>query len=382
MATSFTSLPVIDLSPLKQPDVDLASPSPGILSLANELNDVFATSGFAYLANLPLSFSHDDIFELSKQFFSIPEQEKLKLAKKTFVKKNENTYRGYFPTQPGKANDNLKEGFEIGSGKVKTSKTSSRNPGPFNMYEPNVWPSNSTNFPAASRRRLTQLYSGLQALSSQLLSLLALSLDKPADFFADWLDDSLSTLRLLHYPPVNLTPNSGIAHDDASSITSGSTHSIISTSDSSYPATVATNTEPKLSCTPHTDSGILTLLHQDPTGGLEVLNSSSQWIPAPYIPNTLVVNIGDLMAKVSAGRWVATMHRVRSPVLTGDRQQTDGGLHGPGFGRFSVPFFFEPGEECVVRNLEGTGETRYGVHVRAKMSTFVEFQGSDDGEEE
>lgn len=255
------------------------------------------------------------------------------------------TQSRYFPTQPGKALDNLKEGFEIGSGKVKTTPTSTRDTGPFSLYEPNVWPSKSTHFSSGARRRLTQLYAELQSLSGQLLALLAISLDKPTDFFADWLNDSVSTLRLLHYPPIGLQK---IVDDDASSIASGSEHSINSFSDStssfddetSYiqtPMLAAINettSEVKLSCTPHTDSGILTLLHQDPTGGLEVLNSTGSWISAPYIPNTIVVNIGDLMAKVSGGRWVATMHRVRAPMHKSDEE----GEHGPGFGRFSVPF--------------------------------------------
>ncbi len=291
----------------------------------------------------------------------------------------------YFPTQPDKVRDNLKEGFEMGSGRVKTTNTSSHSVGPFSLYEPNVWPSNSSHFPAASRRRLAQLYRELQALSSQLLSLLALALNKPADYFADWLHDSLSTLRLLHYPPVG--PQKTI-DDDASSVASGSEHSFTSTSDSwsipdiktvhgqpSNPVTIdPTSPDVKLSCTPHTDSGILTLLHQDPIGGLEVLNSSGQWIAAPYIPNTIVVNIGDLMAKVSGGRWVATMHRVRAP----NQKPTEEAEHGAGFGRFSVPFFFEPGEECVVRDLDGGDSVRYGDHVRAKMKTWVEFQCGDD----
>jgi isopenicillin N synthase-like dioxygenase len=210
------------------------------------------------------------------------------------------------------------------------------------------------------------------------------SLDQPPDFFADWLVDSLSTLRLLHYPPVS--PEK-VLDDDAASVSSVvSSHSTLSTSDASsthdsiFSATSSSLTgskqkdNVKLSCTPHTDSGILTLLHQDPTGGLEVLNSTGDWIPAPYIPHTIVVNIGDLMAKVSGGRWVATMHRVRAPMSKGERV-VDGEL---GMGRFSVPFFFEPGEECLVRDLEGGDAVRYGQHVREKMKGFVEFQDEDD----
>jgi isopenicillin N synthase-like dioxygenase len=127
---------------------------------------------------------------------------------------------------------------------------------------------------------------------------------------------------------------------------------------------------------PHTDSGILTLLHQDATGGLEVLNAAGKWVAAPYVPNSLVVNMGDLMAKVSGGRFTATMHRVRAPSPN---------LHASGdaFGRFSIPFFFEPGEHCVISSIDGDDEpVVYGEHVRKKMSGWVEFQedsGYDTG---
>ncbi|KAF2177015.1 Clavaminate synthase-like protein, partial [Zopfia rhizophila CBS 207.26] len=121
----------------------------------------------------------------------------------------------------------------------------------------------------------------------------------------------------------------------------------------------------KLSCTLHTDSGIFTLLHQDATRGLEVLNAKGKWVSAPYIPGSIVVNIGDLLEKVSNGKFTATMHRVLSPAHSS--------------GRYSIPFFFEPGEACVVRSLDGE-ETIYGEHVRKKMSTWVEFQ-DDSGYE-
>jgi isopenicillin N synthase-like dioxygenase len=98
MATSFTSLPIIDLSPLKESDPFQSRPSPEIVSLAKQLHDAFATSGFAYLSNLPLSYTHEDVFGLSKRFFSLPDHEKMRLAKHTFVKENDNTYRGYTAT--------------------------------------------------------------------------------------------------------------------------------------------------------------------------------------------------------------------------------------------------------------------------------------------
>lgn len=221
----------------------------------------------------------------------------------------------------------------------------------FNLAEPNVWP-DEADFSA--RPSLERLYMELQSLASKLLSLLACSLGKPENFFAPYLEDSLSTLRLLHYPVVESTA-------------SGSS---------------ASSSEVKLSCTAHTDSGILTLLHQDPTGGLEVRNSSGQWVPAPYVPESLVVNIGDLMAKVSGGRFVATMHRVRAPTMHGSAAAVTGGNSLTRLGRISVPFFFEPGEHCLVRSIEEEeGFIVYGEHVRSKMKTWVEFR-DDDGDDD
>lgn len=230
--------------------------------------------------------------------------------------------------------DNLKEGFEVGPAHVFTriGRTGARR---FELAESNVWPDREIF--QGGRARMERLHGELQSLSSTLLSLLAVSLGKAPDFFSSYLYDSLSTLRLLHYPR------------QAEAVQDGET---------------------KLCCTPHTDSGILTLLHQDRTGGLEVLNAGGEWIPAPYVPGSIVVNIGDLLAKVSGGRFIATMHRVRA----GGRSQSED----DGFGRFSVPFFFEPGEHCIVKSVDGSNGIAYGEHVREKMSTWVEFQDPPD----
>lgn len=327
MTTSFSSLPIVDLSVLSRSTASQEELS----SLSKKLYNVFATTGFAYLVNAPLSFNHDAVFDLARNLFSMQEADKLALAKKMFVSSNRNTYRGYFPPQPGQM-DNLKEGFEVGPANAPKQATFGRQE-KFNLAESNVWPA-ETSMPGG-RPSMERLHSELQGLSAALLSLLATSLGKPADYFASYLVGSLSTLRLLHYPPQHRSAN-------------------------------ASSNEVRLCCTPHTDSGILTLLHQDPTGGLEVQNAQGEWVAAPYVPGSIVVNIGDLMAEVSGGRFVATKHRVR----------TNGGGSGrsDGMGRFSVPFFFEPGEACVVRSVDGGDGVMYGQHVRQKMGTWVEFQ--------
>lgn len=91
MSTSFSSLPVVDVGALKDPNV----PSEDIAQLSQKLYDVFATTGFAYLINPPLTFDHEEIFELSREFFAMPLDQKMKLAKKSFRPTHANTYRGY-----------------------------------------------------------------------------------------------------------------------------------------------------------------------------------------------------------------------------------------------------------------------------------------------
>lgn len=91
MSTTFSSLPIVDLSPLRD--------RPGLsesdrLDLSKQLYDVFSTTGFAYLINTPLTFKHADVFGLAVEFFNLPLNEKMKLTKRSFQPDNHNTYRG------------------------------------------------------------------------------------------------------------------------------------------------------------------------------------------------------------------------------------------------------------------------------------------------
>lgn len=258
MTTSFSCLPIVDLTDLSNPSLS----SKILCRLSAELCHAFSTTGFAYLVNSPLKFGHEDVFSLARDFFKLEADQKMSLATKISNPTNHNTYRGYFPAQPG-SQDNLKEGFEIGPA-CTPRRVHLSDHQKFDLGEPNVWPREEL-FPGG-RVALEQLHTQLQALSSTLLSLLAIGLGKPADYFNNYLTDSLSTLRLLHYPP--------------------------------QPYAKSDKDNGKLCCTPHTDSGILTLLHQDQTGGLEVRNSDGKWVAAPYVPGSIVVNIGDLMSQV------------------------------------------------------------------------------------
>jgi isopenicillin N synthase-like dioxygenase len=83
----------------------------------------------------------------------------------------------------------------------------------------------------------------------------------------------------------------------------------------------------------HTDYGFLTILSQDAVGGLQVRNRAGEWVSAPPVEGTFVVNIGDLVQTITNDRYSSTMHRV---------------VNTTGAERYSIPFFIDLDFEAVV----------------------------------
>jgi isopenicillin N synthase-like dioxygenase len=173
-------------------------------------------------------------------------------------------------------------------------------------------------------------------LAEDLMALFALALGLPEDFFADKIDRHISRLRVRNYPAPLEAPKPG-----------------------------------QLRAGAHCDYGSLTILRaEDKPGGLQVMNKAGRWVDVPIAPDSYIIDIGELMARWTNGRWAANLHRVVNPPAD----------QAVGSRRSSLVFFHNPNYDAPVSALPGTvadGETpRFppttsGEHLRAQ---FVKTQ--------
>jgi len=295
---SATSLPVIDISGLSSKNAADRQ------EVATQLRAACLDKGFFYIRNHGVSeLLVDDVFKEAAAFFALTPEQKAEVDK---AKSGAN--RGYEPLQgqtlePGAPPD-LKEGYYIGP------EHGSDHPrviaGMFN-HGANQWPALRPNF----RPVMLSYLDVMLDLSARMMTGIALSLDLPENYFANYCGDVMATVRLLHYPPQPAQARPGQKGAGA-----------------------------------HTDFGGLTLLRQDNVGGLQVWNQSSDaWIHAEPLPGTFVVNLGDMIARWTNDRYRSTVHRV---------------VNASGRERYSVPFFYTGNYahkvECIPTCL-AAGET-------------------------
>lgn len=273
-----SSLPIIYVSGVRSSD-------PGDRAeVARAVRAACVANGFFYASGTGITLSEmDAALEAARTFFALPEAIKLALDKdKSFCG------RGYERLsaqrlEAGAAPD-LKEGFVIGT---DLPPDDPRVVARWVLHGPNQWPSGMADW----RALLETYHSAMLDLAGTIMRALALSLDVPVDYFDDCCRDSITSLRLLHYPPQ--PPRAGPDARGAGA---------------------------------HTDWGAITILLQDSIGGLQVCASDGQWIAAPPIPGTFVVNLGDLVPRWTNGLYRSTLHRV---------------INKSGRERYSIPFFFD-----------------------------------------
>ncbi|MET3457505.1 2-oxoglutarate and iron-dependent oxygenase domain-containing protein [Pseudomonas kilonensis] len=283
------SLPIIDISPLYGDEPDAWQ------AVAGHIDRACRQWGFFYIKGHPISPARiAEVLGNAQRFFALPVEEKLKID----ITQTRH-HRGYGavateqldPTKPS----DLKETFDMGLHlPADHPEVLAEKPlrGPNRHPDLNGW-----------ETLMEQHYRDMQALAQTLLRAMTLALGIERDFFDTRFNEPVSVLRLIHYPP----------RDTASCAEQQGAGA-------------------------HTDYGCITLLYQDAAGGLQVRNVNGQWVDAPPIDGTFVVNLGDMMARWSNDRYLSTPHRVISPL---------------GVDRYSMPFFAEPHPDTLIQCLPG-----------------------------
>jgi isopenicillin N synthase-like dioxygenase len=291
------AIPVIDLS-------GAFSASTGDRdAVAGAIHRACRETGFFYVANhrVPQALV-DAQFAWARRFFDLPPEEKLAVDMKRSP-----TTAGYEPiggqwldsqdVNAEVAPPDLKESFYCGMELPDDHPWAVRR---LRGFGHNQWPTKLPGF----REQMLAYRVAVSALGDLILSLLALSLELPFDWFAPYFDMPVGTLRIIKYPP--------------------------------QPADAAAN---QIGAGAHTDWGGITILAQDDVGGLEVRNGAGDWIEAVPLSGMFVINLGDLMARWTNGIYNSNLHRVKN-----NRSGCD---------RYSVPYFYGPRPDAVIEPMPG-----------------------------
>jgi len=257
-------------------------------SFCDELLRGLQRYGFVILRDHPVSTSLlDTAYRLSGELFAQEES-----MKRRYV----GGPRGYAPFQTeramGHSVPDLKEFWQIGPERAQPVYRGVTEP-------PNIWPESPERF----RDVFLEVFAGLQDTGRIVLEALAPGLGLPRNFFDPLIADGNSVLRLLHYPPI---PNN---------VTEGSVRAAA-----------------------HEDINLLTLLVAAQGAGLELLDRDGQWLPVETDRNNLIVDSGDMLARITNTLIPATTHRVVNP-------------SGPNVSRYSMPFFMHPNSDVMLRCL-------------------------------
>lgn len=257
----------------------------------------------------------DGAYDAFVRFFALPAQTKAK-----YHLKGTGGARGYTPFGIETAKDSrypdLKEFYHIGRELPPGSKF-------VDVMAPNVWPAEVPQF----HEKGLALYQALDALGSRVLCALALHIGLPEHFFADKTNVGNSILRPIHYPPITAP------------------------ADPMKPV-------PNVRAGAHEDINFITLLVGASAAGLEVKSRAGEWVPFTSDADTIVVNIGDMLQRLTNHVYPSTTHRVVNP--PGEQARKP---------RYSVPFFLHPNPDVVLDPLaacvSADNPSRYDTSITA-----------------
>ena len=287
------SEPTADLDVAAVPRIDLAPliDGTGIDAVAREIDTACRDVGFFTVVNHGVDPALcARVSGLAREFFSRPESEKSAVA----MMHGGRAWRGWFPLHgelTSGAPDH-KEGYYFGR---ELNADDPRVAAGLPLHGPNLWPA----APNALRPVLTEYLTAVELTGHHLARAISIGLGLGPDTLTEhWFRDPVVLLRLFRYPPATpAAPDHGVGE--------------------------------------HTDYGFLTMLWQDERGGLEV-RTDAGWVSVAPDPNVFVCNIGDMLERLTSGRYRSTPHRVQSPADAS---------------RISIPFFFDPDWDAPIAAL-------------------------------
>ncbi len=263
-------------------------------AFARQIGESFERFGFAMVRDHGLDsglIAHG--WELTRAFFAQPEEEK----RRYHVAGNAGA-RGYTPfgkeTAKGEALGDLKEFWHVGRDLPPGHPLLS------SSMPANIWPAQPEGF----AETFGPLFAEMDRVGGTILSRIAVHLGLAADWFDPAIEGGNSVLRLLHYPPVS----------------GGSRGAVRAAA--------------------HGDINLITLLLGAEESGLELLDRTGRWLPVSPPEGALVVNVGDMLERLTNHVLPSTIHRVRNPQgAAADRS------------RYSMPFFLHPRSDFPIATL-------------------------------
>jgi isopenicillin N synthase-like dioxygenase len=306
-------VPVVGIAPLIGGNGD---PS----RVAAKIGRACRTAGFFYVVDHGVDGTLQRRLEdASRRFFAQDVETKMAIR----MERGGRAWRGYFP--PGgeltSGRPDLKEGIYFGAELPDTHPLVQAG---MPLHGPNLFP----DTPPALREAVLEYMDALTRVGHALMEGVALSLGVEASYFADrYTADPFTLFRIFNYP-----------------------------------ADPAAAGDARWGVGEHTDYGLLTILKQDDTGGLQV-KSEGRWIAAPPLPGSFLCNIGDMLERMTGGEYRSTPHRVRN---TTSRD------------RLSFPFFFDPNFRAEIRPIAMTGAASPAADraERWDAASVHEFEGT------
>jgi isopenicillin N synthase-like dioxygenase len=292
-ATMSGAIPLVDIS-------SMCGGKPVGSDLARVVDEACASIGFLTISGHGVADALlEDMYQTSKEFFALPLEEKMSCDID-----GADGYTGYARigridyAQAGPPN--LNEQFHCNRFDTTfDALAAGLSPAAAASQVPNVWPTRPPRFEQVWKA----YYAEMERLAADLGRLFAAALALPPSAFDPFLDDHISNLDTNWYPPQLTDPLPGQSRSRT-----------------------------------HVDFSLFTILYQDDApGGLEVRDRQGTWHPLAAIPGTYVVNLGDVMNRLSNDRWKATFHRVVNPPPDARHRS-----------RISIPYFVTPAYDSVI----------------------------------